>query len=326
MKERVRPMIPQRPAHRFALMLVAMFVTLGTAWYQSAVGLLPENNDPELIFSHRLHVVDEELECSDCHENAEVSEIGTDDLLPTKELCSDCHEVDDEDECAMCHSNLGSPQPLPKVVDYSPVFSHKKHIDSELACESCHAGIAEAEVSGAGMLPRMVQCLDCHDQHAVASVECTTCHGPEANLVPDNHSADFIHAHSDLARTSMPTNGDMTCETCHDTNFCQDCHEGDNLDNFTHPQNFDFTHALDAQANERLCISCHAERQFCVDCHNSNQVLPGSHVPGFVNAVDGGLHAFEATNDIESCMSCHNSNAEEICQPCHGSPGDPEGL
>jgi hypothetical protein len=25
-------------------------------------------------------------------------------------------------------------------------------------------------------------------------------------------------------------------------------------------------------------------------------------------------------NDIETCMSCHESNAEEICQQCHGSP------
>jgi len=327
MKERLRPIIPAKAGHRLALMVVILSVTLGAAWYQSAVGFLPDNDEPEIIFSHRLHVVEEELECIDCHEDAEDSEVGADNLLPTKELCSDCHdEVEDEDECSMCHSNLADPQPLPKIVDFSPVFSHKKHIESDLACDNCHAGIADAEFSGEGELPGMVQCLDCHDQHAVTSVECTTCHGPKEDLVPDNHSPDFIHAHSDLARTSMPTDGDKTCQTCHDTNYCQDCHEGDNLDNVTHPLNFDLTHALDAQANERLCVSCHSDREFCVDCHNDNFVLPRTHVPGFVNSVDGGLHAFEAENDIETCMSCHNSNAEEICQPCHGSPGDRGGL
>jgi hypothetical protein len=320
MKERLRPMIPEKAGHRLALMLTAMAITLSAAWYQSAVGLLPENNDPEIIFSHRLHVVDEDLECSDCHDGASDSELGTDNLLPEKELCADCHEVEDEDECSMCHSNLSDPQLLPRIDDFSPIFSHKLHLESDLACESCHSETADAEFSGAGMLPGMVQCLDCHDQHAVTSVECTLCHSPEENLIPNNHSPDFIHAHSDLARTSTLTDGDKTCQTCHDTNFCQDCHEGDNLDNVTHPLNFEFTHALEAQANERLCVSCHAEREYCVDCHNANQVLPYSHVPGFVNNADGGLHAFEASNDIESCMSCHNSNAEEICQQCHVGP------
>jgi hypothetical protein len=146
------------------------------------------------------------------------------------------------------------------------------------------------------------------------------CHGPEENLVPTNHSPDFLNAHADLARNGSPIDGDKTCQTCHDTNYCQDCHEGDNLERQTHPLNYNVTHALDAQINQMLCQSCHTDRQECVDCHNANQVLPHSHVPGFVNPVDGGLHAMEAESDLESCISCHASNAEQICQPCHGSP------
>lgn len=303
-------------------MIVAMIATLGTAWYRSAVGLLPDDEKTELIFSHRLHVVEQELECSDCHDRAATSEVGTDNLIPDMDVCSDCHDVDDDNECGTCHSNPDDPKAAPRIEEYSPVFSHKKHLEADLACENCHADIPQAEVPGvvAGILPGMVQCLDCHDQHAVSSVECTLCHGKDENLVPDNHTPDFIHAHSDLARTQQMTGLDKTCQTCHDTNFCQDCHEGDNLDNFSHPQNFEFTHAMNAQADERLCITCHTDRQFCVDCHNANLIMPQSHVPGFVNQVDGGLHQFEAANDIETCMSCHNSNAEEICQPCHGNP------
>ena len=291
---------------------------LGLAWFQSTAGRLPAGDDPELIFSHRYHIEDEGLECSDCHYDVEASLVGTDNLLPDKEVCSDCHDVEDEDECSTCHTSISDPQPLPRIQDYSPTFSHQIHVEAELECSACHGNIELTEVSGAGMLPGMVQCLDCHDQHAVTSVDCALCHGPNEELVPDNHSPDFIHAHSDIARTGAPMKLDKTCQTCHDTNYCQDCHEGDNLERQTHPLNYAYTHALDAQADERLCVSCHTDRQECVDCHNANQVLPQSHVPGFVNAVDGGSHAFEAQNDIESCISCHNANAEQICQPCHG--------
>ena len=309
-----------KAGYRFVLMGVAAVAILGTAWFRSAVGLLPDDDRPELIFSHRYHLEEEGLICSDCHYDVEESVTGTDNLLPEMDVCGDCHDIDDEDECGTCHSNIDDPQAVPRVEDFSPVFSHKLHVEAELSCESCHADVAMAEVSGAGMLPGMVQCLDCHDQHAVTSVDCQLCHAPEEQLKPISHSPDFIHAHSDIARTGAPVDGDKTCQTCHDTNFCQDCHEGDNLDRTTHPLNYEFTHALDAQADERLCISCHTDRQECVDCHNANLVLPQSHVPGFVNPVNGGLHAMEAANDIESCMSCHNTNAEQICQPCHGSP------
>lgn len=309
-----------RAGQRLVLMAVAATTILGTAWFRSAAGLLPEDDKPELIFSHRYHLEEEALVCEDCHYEVGASEFGADNLLPEMDVCGDCHDIDDEDECGTCHSNIDDPQAVPRIDDYSPVFSHKLHVEAELECANCHESTLMADVAGGGMLPGMVQCLDCHDRHAVTSVECTLCHGPDEDLTPISHSPDFIRAHSDLARTGAPLDGDKTCQTCHDTNYCQDCHEGDNLDRFTHPLNYAFTHALDAQANERLCISCHTDRQECVECHNTNLVLPQSHVPGFVNPIDGGLHAMEAENDIESCMACHNSNAEVICQPCHGSP------
>jgi len=320
MKAVLKELIPANGPARLTLMVLVMMSTLGFVWYNSVTGLPADRGKTELIFSHKLHVEDQELQCSDCHGGAAESEAGLDNLLPEMAVCSDCHDVDDDNECATCHSNPDDPQEVPRIETYSRMFSHKRHIDADVACESCHAGMAQVELASAEVLPGMVQCLDCHDQHAVTSVECNLCHTPSEPLVPLSHGPDFIRAHSDIARTNAPVNGDKTCQTCHDVNFCQDCHEGDNLDRFSHPLNYAFTHALDAQAFERNCQSCHSDRQFCADCHRDNMVLPRTHVPGFVNRVNGGTHAFEAENDIETCMSCHESNAEEICQQCHGRP------
>ena len=57
-------------------------------------------------FSHKVHVVDGELECSECH-----GDIAQTDTLPTKtpvpfnhELCGQCHEVQaQEGQCRDCH-------------------------------------------------------------------------------------------------------------------------------------------------------------------------------------------------------------------------------
>ncbi len=106
--------------------------------------------------------------------------------------------------------------------------------------------------------------------------------------------------------------------TCHQQSFCQDCHEGDNLDRLTHPHNFEFTHALAAQGKERECAVCHTQRSFCIDCHRDNLVLPHNHPSGWTNQIDGGRHRLEAMSDLENCMACHEQNADQICQPCHG--------
>jgi hypothetical protein len=163
--------------------------------------------------------------------------------------------------------------------------------------------------------------MDCHEQKA-APKECLACHLEGESLIPASHNLDFEHNHSDLARNEDPAIlKDKKCSTCHSVNYCQDCHEGDNLDRTTHPLNYQFTHSLDAQLKKIECSSCHTDRLFCIECHRDNQIMPHNHSPGWVNRIpdDGGRHKLEAQIDLESCMACHEQNAEQICQPCHGN-------
>lgn len=275
----------------------------------------------ELVFSHQYHVAEEGLECADCHAAAETSRTGLDNLMPTHETCSDCHDVEDEATCATCHADPENPRVGPRIVDYSRPFSHERHAAADLACEACHAAAGASErVEPFRHLPAMIACQDCHEARRVDDAyACETCHTAGERLTPLSHAGDFRHAHGLLARTQAETQaGDKTCQTCHRDDFCQECHEGDDLDRFNHPLNYAFTHALDAQAADQNCVTCHTDRQFCADCHRDNLVLPHTHTAGWTNRLDGGRHRFEAMSDLESCLSCHEADAERVCQPCHG--------
>lgn len=286
----------------FSLILLCGFSYL-------SMGNSPEEQQP-FEFSHKLHVVDEEIECTTCHEMAESSTTGKDNLIPTKEICLDCH---DEDE-------IGNPATVPPITDYRDLFSHQRHLASDLKCETCHESVMERTDITPSVLPDMKNCMNCHERKSV-SKDCYICHSQKEDLRPVSHSPNFIHNHSDLARNATTdVSGNKDCALCHKKRFCQDCHEGDIYDRIPHPLNYAFTHALYAQGKERECSVCHMERQFCIECHADFQVLPKNHTAGWSNRIpnDGGRHRIEAENDLDACMACHEQDAELTCQPCHG--------
>ena len=274
-----------------------------------APNLWSDDND-KLGFSHKIHVTDQELACLDCHTSAENSESGTDNLMPEKSVCLDCHD----------NSDIEGLEAVVKIENYSPKFSHKLHLENDVKCENCHVNMGQKETSFPKALPTMNDCQSCHSSKLVAT-DCYSCHLEGENLKPVSHTLDFRHNHALLARLdAKEMTANMNCSSCHTTQFCQDCHEGENLDRLTHPLNYEFTHALDAMNKQNNCTTCHTDRQFCNDCHRENNVMPHNHTIGWVNNFpeDGGRHAVEARNDLDACASCHENNAQVICQPCHG--------
>jgi hypothetical protein len=78
----------------------------------------------------------------------------------------------------------------------------------------------EADQVTAAHLPRMADCLVCH-QPVAPPDSCRTCHTPEAVLVPATHTPDFADRHSN--RTHFPDKSG--CKACHGTGFtCMGCH------------------------------------------------------------------------------------------------------
>ncbi|RMF62107.1 MAG: hypothetical protein D6748_00130, partial [Calditrichaeota bacterium] len=83
----------------------------------------------DTTFSHKRHVIEEQIECLDCHSMVNVSRKGTDDLFPTEEVCLDCHD----------QGEVVNPATFSRITAYNPKFSHQKHLEEGLECQSCHS-------------------------------------------------------------------------------------------------------------------------------------------------------------------------------------------
>ncbi len=276
-------------------------------WGVLIAGQIKWNSD--LIFSHKYHIEEEGVECTDCHQTVDESTTGTNDLLPKMSTCFDCHE-DAQDDCSMCHENSKEKRiVLPRIEKYSPKFNHKRHIIEGVSCLKCHEGINEKEsVSGNIHLPVMVDCMNCHETPATIA-GCYKCHATNETLTPDNHAQAWISQHGMESET-----GDQTCNSCHKKSYCIDCHNGANLFNQAHAPEFISTHSISFSMRESNCENCHQGLDYCRECHTQvNYVIPANHsLPSW----SGELHAQEGRADFDNCMVCH-TQGEATCASCH---------
>ena len=128
----------QRSGPKLAVLLVLLLYFAGCFMAGAVV-----EEERQLAFSHRLHVEDEGLECSDCHARWEDAE---DPGMPRAA------------QCALCHSELDSEKPPDLRVETlfddgefraahagqqsdEIMFSHVSHA-GRLECNACHAEVA----------------------------------------------------------------------------------------------------------------------------------------------------------------------------------------
>jgi hypothetical protein len=210
------------------------------------------------------------------------------------------------------------------IYGYHPVWAsdlemnlHKLHVAEQgLTCEDCHAP---------QQVIRKENCQNCHEPDQVA-MYLQEFHEqviiPGMAPCPRDHADDFRRAHGPQAELDP-----NRCTECHAQRFCQNCHEGVNLQGRIHPLNFVQVHPFEARGQEEECLSCHQTRQFCVDCHNQpgHRVINHPVGPGWANTTEGGAHRDEASTGLESCLDCHDLGAADpVCtRPgCHdGSKG-----
>lgn len=261
-----------------------------------------DNPERELIYNHKYHVETSKMECKTCHQGLEEVEYASESkkAMPDMELCFSCH----------------------------------------------NNGLEKAKLQTV------------NKSNLVASKNCEICHSDLSNLKPKNHYlADFTKTHGKLVRTNS---FDSECQTCHNESFCQTCHNGspllpvkdmmankisdravnpDNVDDTkslmvqkVHSLNYILTHGFDARTKKTECYTCHDAQTFCNDCHSGNndgiRKKPKWHtVAGFTTlgrGSGGGLHAQYAKREIETCMSCHDTQGNDpVCTICHI---DPDGI
>jgi hypothetical protein len=257
-------------------------------------------------FPHRVHVVDEALDCGDCHLGAEDSE---EPGIPPLMACLLCHEDTDADkplerQAASFFDEEGFVASGWTTLSDEVRFSHLDHVtEYGLDCLQCHVGIDENEHLGPDDRIDMDACSSCHADVGVSS-DCGTCHTEiDREWAPSSHMTQWQRTHggvflSDLGGTAQD------CNLCHDDASCSTCHQ------ITPPENHDEYfrlrgHWIHAQMDRDSCQVCHTTADFCVRCHEES--APLSHTGAFGSPMS--MH----------CVGCHFPLQGETCFTCHKS-------
>lgn len=153
-----------------------------------------------------------------------------------------------------------------------------------------------------------------HKEYAGMEIkECSGCH--TGSGVAPNHGAGWSREHRLLA--SKPQ---KNCASCHDQQFCLDCHTGGGIDadltvanakmNYvphSHRTDFRELHPLKALDNPQTCSRCHDAR-FCSDCHakyKGPDLMVQSHRRAWSDLATAPLGPAHSTFNTLQCQTCH---------------------
>ena len=269
-------------------------------------------------------------ECAACHSKASVKPL----LSPAMETatCAGCHTPEETDNTGFSEKRRLVAKSVITGKYENIKFSHVEHFKLKdqysLNCTSCHYAIPKSKSLADLTLPKMLDCVECHDtSKAIAAnfrmSNCQTCHAdgvpagavaPSShtrNVKPEFHNESFRQHHEAEASAA-----DAKCFVCHTNvtpalqakNQCNSCHLV--MKPVSHTARWkDDIHGKWAALDRTSCATCHASDS-CVRCHNE---LPRSHLP--LPLFKGGTHAVPATLDQRACMTCHTF--QNTCAQCH---------
>ena len=277
-----------------------------------------------------------ELECSQCHTNAEVEVLAAGQFRygGLVQDCASCHEDVHAGQmavaCADCHGqaawdelfSLGHDRVLPLAGGHA-----------DLSCRECHAEgdfHALEIVGGAGARPTARACLDCHesphaDPFAGSAAEvlaqplpasCGGCHLAEHETFRDERIPLDAPLHAGSGFALVEPHAEVTCDECHD------------------PLLETFAERYPGRTGQ-ACSVCHAdphEGQFatgpfsegeCTVCHAPHEWEP----PAFGVAEHGRTELALTGAHVETdCHDCHMLSGESArvfrgmssdCDACH---------
>jgi hypothetical protein len=340
--------------------------------------IFPEQALP-LRFNHNKHVKELGVGCVTCHATARTSEKSADSLLPPATRCDGCHGTNHRNlsavssdeprplgQCGYCHTGYDPKRPnvVERVLIPKPNlrFNHQKHVvGANMPCARCHGKVEELGLATRDQLPRMKECVTCHELGSAdvgrkpsstanqpnkpkPSGACATCHltepsgvlttsFPSGKMLPPpwlhnaGHGSDFIERHKHVAGDDS-----QFCANCHQERFCVGCHDGNVRPRKVHPNDFISQHPIAARQNNPRCTSCHQQQSFCLTCHQRAGVAMSGPVGNFTNRgrfhppksiwTDGArTPAHHAWEAQRNLNACVSCHQERDCAMCHATRG-----
>jgi len=141
---------------------------------------LAEHQPPvqPIPYSHKAHLA-LGLECKTCHTNPDPGKLMT---FPATSTCMSCHATVAKSKPAIqkLATFAKSQQDVPWVRVYVVLpgvnWTHRKHLDAGMKCETCHGEVARMDAMSEAMsVTTMGVCISCHKANNAPTV-CQTCH------------------------------------------------------------------------------------------------------------------------------------------------------
>lgn len=226
--------------------------------------------------------------------------------------------------CESCHNVLQREF----TVSGDIIIPHDKHKEEDVTCIQCHSGVAHGEIADREMTfktdydkwdtnlgvtamadlkwtrPTMDTCIECHESRQITT-ECSACH--TTGMLPKSHEKDDFKtkAHGTKAKTEL-----ADCNSCHKYMSTEQLegYEGASV-----LEKYINTDSNTVKKTERTYAK---ENTYCLDCH---KLRPESHSASFF-----GTHGTQASENEESCYTCHEPNRSNAaptntvnCASCH---------
>jgi hypothetical protein len=147
-----------------------------------------------IAYSHKVHAGDNKIPCLYCHTSAERGPIAG---VPAASTCMNCHTeiMKDSSEILKIKRAVAENRPIQWVrVNNLPdhvVFDHSRHVNTGVACQSCHGPVETMDRVAQFSSMTMGFCVNCHRAengrkvidtvtsrtiHRATSTDCASCH------------------------------------------------------------------------------------------------------------------------------------------------------
>ena len=249
---------------------------------------------------HSQHVVNEAVECNECHDPADKTF-----EAPDTGFCTACHE----EQASLAHVDLDG---MPMDCYTCHIFGSEPEVFGRWHCTRCHGPFQTEGIEGLAM-------------HA--SVPCENCHNPHKPSEETVRECDECHKTMDVQHGRPHLSG--SCADCHgghklasDAASCMECHETE--------QPMVSASATFGDGHDS-CATCHEAHAFsassaleCTSCHEETQVLAQNKVKEHRECSScHDSHAVRAAGD-RACKDCHDDvrsthpvESNRDCIGCH---------
>jgi hypothetical protein len=285
----------------------------------------------ENVFNHKIHVVENDMGCTDCHAGAETKARAG---MPELSTCADCHDEPEkgsavEGAIAILKARTKGEGALWQKLHKGDelLFPHKVHVTKmkgtagKPACATCHGSVGSSTALSRSVVTKMQACMDCHEAGSAAEVkgvkgaaevvagktgaqmtDCSYCHRVwRRDVAPKDHRKLWRISHGEKLRFGVAKEEKYYCAQCHEEGYCENCHQIEKPR--SHTAFFRIRgHGIEAEISRERCQTCHRQ-DYCVRCHEDTR--PRDHTASWGSA------------PYRHCNTCHLNTTNTRCGVCH---------